>query len=156
MKTILKIGAAALALSLMTGASAFAQNAAPANAAPDTTAPAAQSGMSGSPAMESQSGQPMSGQGGAATPDTMNQGATAQGSGQGGMSANTAETANTPAGAPPATYPACKHKGEDRCMQEASISGSHRVKHHVVKSKKSTAGASDMSGAAAPATPPAQ
>jgi hypothetical protein len=151
MKTILNIGAAALALSLMAGASAFAQNTSSAN-----SAPAAQTGMSGSPAMDSQSGQSMAAQGGAATPDTMNQGAMAQGSDQGGMSANTAETANTPAGSPPATYPACKHKGEDRCMQEASISGSHRVKHHVVKSKKSTEGASDTSGASAPATPPAQ
>jgi hypothetical protein len=69
--------------------------------------------------------------------------------------ASVTETANTPAGSPPATYPACKHKGEDRCMQEASISGSHHMKHHMTKSKKSTDAASDTSGATTPATPPA-
>jgi hypothetical protein len=71
------------------------------------------------------------------------------------MTANAAQTADTPAGSPPSTYPACKHKGEDRCMQEASISGSHHMKRHMMKSKKST-DASDMSGASAPATPPVQ
>jgi hypothetical protein len=69
------------------------------------------------------------------------------------MSASAAETADTPAGSPPATYPVCKHKGEDRCIQEASIAGSRHVKHHVMKTKTSTDASSDSS--AAPATTPA-
>jgi hypothetical protein len=71
------------------------------------------------------------------------------------MAPSAVEIANTPAGSPPATYPACKHKGEDRCIQEASISGSHHMRHRMTTSKKSTAAMPDMSGAAAPATPPA-
>jgi hypothetical protein len=75
--------------------------------------------------------------------------------GQGAMSANAAETADTPAGSPPATYPACKHKGEDRCIQAASNSGAHHMRHRMMKPKKSASDAADMSGASAPATPPA-
>jgi hypothetical protein len=71
------------------------------------------------------------------------------------MSASVTETANTPAGSPPATYPRCTHKGEDRCMQEASMAGSHHMRHRMMKPKTSTDTTSDTSGAAAPATPPA-
>jgi len=150
MKTVVKIGAAALALSLMTSAAAFAQ-ADQTNATPATGAPAGQGAMSGSSAMDSQSGGEMAGQGGPTAPNAMGTSATDQG----GMSARAAETADTPAGSPPSTYPVCKHKGEDRCMQEASLSGSHHMKHHMMKSKTSKDTTSDTSGAAAPATPPA-
>jgi hypothetical protein len=150
MKTALKIGAAALALSLMTSAAAFAQanqtNATPGMGAPPATdampatgAPAGQGAMPGSSAMDSQSG--------GATPPS----ATDQSS----ATASAAETANTPAGSPPSTYPVCKHKGEDRCMQEASLSGSHHMRHRIMKPKTSMDAAPDASGAAAPATPPA-
>jgi hypothetical protein len=153
MKTAFKIGAAALALSMMASASAFAQstqtNTAPTDAAPATAAPAGQGMTSGAPPVDSQSLPPTSGQG-AATPDTTSQGAM-----QGGATASAAETADTPAGSPPSTYPACKHKGEDRCVQEASNSGMHHMKRHMMKSKKATDTTSDMSGASAPATPPA-
>jgi hypothetical protein len=122
MKKILKIGAAALALSLMASASAFAQ------ANPTDAAPAGQGGAT--------SGAPTPDQGGMSPGST----AAAPTPAQGAMTANAAETADTPAGSPPATYPACKHKGEDRCMQEASNSGSHHMRHRMMKS---------------PATPPA-
>lgn len=160
MKTMLKIGAAALALSMMASASAFAQT-------PQTNAaPAGQGMTTGSAPMDSQSGQSMPGQGGATTPDATtsaapppaapttgapDQAASTQASVQGGAAPSAAETANTPAGSPPATYPVCKHKGEDRCIQEASNGAPHHVKHHVMKSKTSTDAASDTTGA--PATP---
>jgi hypothetical protein len=70
--------------------------------------------------------------------------------------ASAAETANTPAGSPPATYPVCKHKGEDRCIQEASNTESHHMKHHMMKTKTSPDAPADASGASAPTTPPAQ
>jgi hypothetical protein len=126
MKTVLKIGAAALALSLMASASAFAQ-----------TEPAAPPAAG---AMDSQSGQSMPAQGAPSAPS--------------GMAASTTMTANTPEGTPPASYPPCTKKGEDRCMQEASASGAHKMKHHMMKSKKSSTetSSSEMS---APATPPA-
>jgi hypothetical protein len=63
-----------------------------------------------------------------------------------------AETADTPAGSPPATYPVCKTKGQDRCIQEASNAGAHHMKHHMMKTKTSTDAASDT-GAAMPPAP---
>ena len=163
MKTMLKLGAAALALSMMTTASAFAQ-------AGQTAAPAAQGAMPGSGQMDSQSDPGMAGQGGMAAPGAqapapgpdqgsmsqggMGQGGMGQGSmsngaaPQGGMTTGAAATGNTPAGSPPATYPRCTHKGEDRCIQEASNGGSHHMKHHMMKPKTST-DATDTS------TPPA-
>jgi hypothetical protein len=157
MKTVLKIGAAALALSMMASASAFAQT------TQTDPAPAGQGMTTGSAPMDSQSGQSMPGQGGATTPDAStsaapppaasDQGTSTQASAQGGASPSAAETADTPAGSPPSTYPACKHKGQDRCIQEASNGAPHHMKHHVMKSKTSTDAASDTTGA--PATPPA-
>jgi hypothetical protein len=67
------------------------------------------------------------------------------------MSTSAAETADTPAGSPPATYPRCSHKGEDRCSQEASSGGMHHMKRHVMKSKTTT----DTSGESTTAAPPA-
>jgi hypothetical protein len=66
------------------------------------------------------------------------------------------ETANTPAGSPPATYPVCKHKGEDRCVQEASMGGSHHMKHHMMKAKTPMDATPDTSGAPATAPAPGQ
>jgi hypothetical protein len=54
-----------------------------------------------------------------------------------------AAAADTPPGSPPATYPVCTHKGEDRCMQrggarEESEGSKTHPKKHTVHAKKHT------------------
>jgi hypothetical protein len=152
MKTILKIGAAALALSMVTTASAFAQ------AGQMNSTPAGQGTMPASGQMDNQSGQSMTGQGGMAAPGaaTPDQGSMGQGAAQGGMTTGSAETADTPSGSPPSTYPRCTHKGQDRCMQDAANTDSHHMRHRMMmKSKKSTDTNAEASAPAAANTPPA-
>jgi hypothetical protein len=67
--------------------------------------------------------------------------------------------ANAPAGSPPASYPVCTHKGEDRCQQRGGSEDTKGAKMHHMKKhmahKKSAKKAADAA-VAAPATAPAQ
>ena len=46
---------------------------------------------------------------------------------------------NAPAGQPPAQYPPCKHRGEDRCVAQAGMSEGHAKGHHHHKAKAKAA-----------------
>ncbi len=102
-------------------------------------------------------GAPSTDQGAAPASSTPSSAQTAPAAGASPMAP--AATADTPPGSPPATYPICTHKGEDRCMQrggaheEAEGSKMHHKKHMMHAKKHMKATKSDTT--AAPASPAA-
>lgn len=121
-----RLMAAALAATLMCGATAFAQDM-PAGGQPAQAAPAAsdQSMAPAAPAASDQTAAPAP----AAAPAT---------------DANV--VSNAPAGQPPSSYPPCTHKGEDRCVARGGGGEGHKAAHHH-KAKKADAASDATPGA---------
>jgi hypothetical protein len=121
-----RLMAAALAATLMCGATAFAQDM-PAGGQPAPAAPPAadQSAAPAAPAASDQSAAPAAP---AAAPAT---------------DANV--VSNAPSGSPPSSYPPCTHKGEDRCVARGGGGEGHKAAHHH-KAKKAEAAADASAG----------
>ncbi len=115
-----RLMAAALAATLMCGGAAFAQDNMQPGAQP---APAQPSGAAqpAAPAAPADAGQPAAPM--AAAPADASAGNV---------------VSNAPAGQPPSQYPPCTHKGEDRCVARAGMSGKH---HKKTKTSEATASA---------------
>ncbi|MGC1304169.1 MAG: hypothetical protein WA840_17515 [Caulobacteraceae bacterium] len=54
---------------------------------------------------------------------------------------------NAPAGQPPAEYPPCTHRGEDRCVARAGLSEGHAKAHHHKAKAKAAEPAAASTGA---------
>ena len=124
-----RLMAAALAATLMCGATAFAQDmpsgGQPAPAQPAAPAAADQSSAPPAPAASDQSAAPAQ----APAPAT---------------DANV--VSNAPSGQPPSSYPPCTHKGEDRCVARGGGGEGHKAMHHH-KAKKADAASEAPAGA---------
>ena len=123
-----RLMAAALAATLMCGATAFAQDM-PSGGQPAPAAPAA----------ADQSAAP------AAAPAPDQSAAPAAPAAQPAAPATDANVvSNAPGGSPPSDYPPCTHKGQDRCVARGGGEG-HKAAHHH-KAKKADAAAEATPG----------
>jgi hypothetical protein len=120
-----RLMAAALAATLMCGATAFAQDM-PSGGQPAPAAPAAsdQSAAPAAPAASDQSAAPAAPAAPAAQPVAP------------ATDANV--VSNAPSGSPPSDYPPCTHKGQDRCVARGGGGEGHKAAHHH-KAKKADA-----------------